>query len=66
MSSSDKFSKYTVPQLKQYLQERGVTVSGYRRPLLLELANAVDRVQLLLLIPTSRMSSVHSILSAIN
>jgi hypothetical protein len=46
MSSSDKFCKYTVPQLKQYLEERGVTVSGYRRPLLLELANAVDRVQL--------------------
>ena len=46
MSSGDKFCKYTVPLLKKYLQERGVTVSGYRRPLLVELANAVDRVQL--------------------
>ena len=46
MTFNEKFVKYTVPQLKKYLQERGVTVSGYRRPLLVELANAVDRVQL--------------------
>jgi len=32
--------------LKQYLQERGATVSGYWQPLLVELANAVGRVQL--------------------
>ena len=46
MTFNEKFVKYTVPQLKKYLQERGVTdVSGYRRPILVELANAVDRVQ---------------------
>lgn len=44
--SSDKFSKYTVAQLKRYLQDRGVTVSGFRRQLLLEVASAVDRCQL--------------------
>ena len=46
MDSNGKFSKYTVPKLKEYLQERGVTVTGYRRALLVELANAVDRIQL--------------------
>ena len=44
--SANKFDEFTVPQLKHYLQDRGVTVSGYRRALLLELANAVDRCQL--------------------
>ena len=42
----DKFNKYNVTQLKHYLQERGVTVSGYRKSLLVELAVAVDRCQL--------------------
>ena len=42
MSSDDKFIQYTALLLK----ERGVTVSGYRRPLLVEQAKAVDRVQL--------------------
>jgi hypothetical protein len=49
MTFNEKFVNYTVPHLKQYLQERSVTVAGYRRPLLVELANAgeaVDRVQL--------------------
>jgi hypothetical protein len=33
-------------KLKQYLQERGVTVSGYCRPLIVELPNAVDSLQM--------------------
>jgi len=42
----DKFDKYTVLQQKQYLQDRGVTVYGYQKPLLVATANAVDLRQL--------------------
>ena len=42
IDANDKFSKYTVPTLKEYLQERGVTVTGYRRALVVEFANAFD------------------------
>jgi len=40
------FNKSTVSELKQYLQKRGVTVSGYRRQLLVELASAVFKCKL--------------------
>ena len=46
MDANDKFSKYTVPKQKEYLQERGVTVTGYRRALVVEFDNAFDRIQL--------------------
>ena len=39
---TDRFSRSTVPELKRYLQQRGVTMSGYRK----ELDVAVHRCQL--------------------
>lgn len=36
----------TMVELKQYLKERGVTVSGYLKPALVEIANAVEKMML--------------------
>ena len=36
----------TVAELKKYLQMRGVTVNGYLKPTLLEIAQAVEKMML--------------------
>ncbi len=36
----------TVAELKEYLQMRGVTVNGYLKPALLEIAQAVEKMML--------------------
>ena len=33
-------------ELKQYLKERGVAISGYLKPTLVEIANAVEKMML--------------------
>ena len=39
-------SSMTVAELKKYLQMRGVTVNGYLKPALLEIAQAVEKMML--------------------
>ena len=39
-------SSMTVPELKKYLQMRGVTVNGYLKPGLLGIAQAVEKMML--------------------
>ena len=40
------FNAMNVAELKKYLQERGVSVSGYLKTLLVEIASAVERMVL--------------------
>ena len=40
------FNAMNVAELKKYLQERGVSVSGYLKTLLVEIASAVQRMVL--------------------
>ena len=37
-----KLKDMTMLELKEYLQARGVTVTGYLKPALVEIANAVE------------------------
>ena len=50
MSSKDsgpkKFKDMSVIQLKEYLQDRGVSVSGYLKPAFVEIATAVNKMML--------------------
>jgi hypothetical protein len=39
-------SNPTVTELKQYLQMRGVTVNGYLKPNLIDIAQAVEKMML--------------------
>ena len=41
-----KFKDMTMLELKEYLQARGVTVTGYLKPALVEIANAVEKMML--------------------
>ena len=41
---SKTFSSMNVASLKKYLQERGVTVNGYLKPALVEIAFAVEKM----------------------
>ena len=45
---SKTFSSMNVASLKKYLQERGVTVNGYLKPALVEIAFAVEKMMCLL------------------
>ena len=44
--SSEKFRSMNVASLKCYLQERGITVNGYLKPALVEIASAVEKMML--------------------
>ena len=44
--SCEKFRSMNVASLKCYLQERGITVNGYLKPALVEIASAVERMML--------------------
>ena len=43
---SSKFSKMSVAEIKQYLRERGVTVNGYLKPALVNIASAVEKMMI--------------------
>ena len=45
-SSPKDFKNMSVIQLKEYLQNRGVSVSGYLKPALVEIATAVNKMML--------------------
>ena len=40
------FKSMNVGAIKKYLQERGVTVNGYLKPALVEIASAVEKMVL--------------------
>ena len=42
--NNSDFNAMNVAGLKKYLQERGVSVTGYLKTLLVEIASAVDRM----------------------
>ena len=42
--NSSDFKAMNVAELKKYLQDRGVSVSGYLKPSLVEIASAVERM----------------------
>ena len=44
--NSSDFKAMNVAELKKYLQDRGVSVSGYLKPSLVEIASAVERMVL--------------------
>ena len=44
--NSSDFKAMNVPELKKYLQDRGISVSGYLKPSLVEIASAVKRMVL--------------------
>ena len=41
--STSDFKAMNVAELKKYLQDRGVSVSGYLKPSLVDIASAVER-----------------------
>ena len=45
-SRKEKFKQMNLANLKQYLQERGVTVNGYLKGALVEIACAVEKMML--------------------
>ena len=45
-SKIETLSSMTVAELKKYLETRGVTVNGYLKPALLEIAQAVEKMML--------------------
>ena len=44
--NSSDFKAMNVAELKKYLRDRGVSVSGYLKPSLVEIASAVERMVL--------------------
>ena len=44
--NSSDFKAMNVAELKKYLQDRGISVSGYLKPSLVEIASAVKRMVL--------------------
>ena len=45
-SAKEKFNLMNASAIKKYLQERGVTVNGYLKPTLVEIASAVEKMML--------------------
>ena len=45
-STEKKFKAITMPKLKEFLQDRGITVSSYLKPGLLAIACAVEEMNL--------------------
>ena len=45
-SNKEKFQSMNVTAIKKYLQERGVSVNGYLKPALVEIASAVEKMML--------------------
>ena len=45
-TQNKKIKDMTMLELKEYLQARGVTVTGYLKPALVEIANAVQKMML--------------------
>ena len=43
---NNRFDHFGLPELQKYLRERGVTVTGYNKAVLKEIAIAVDKLQL--------------------
>ena len=43
---ADEFKGYIVPKLKQYLQAKGISVTGYKKANLLELAQCASKLNL--------------------
>ena len=46
LKNTSDFKAMNVAELKNYLQDRGVSVSGYLKPSLVEIASAVERMVL--------------------
>ena len=45
-TQNKKIKDMTMLELKEYLQARGITVTGYLKPALVEIANAVQKMML--------------------
>lgn len=43
---STEFKNMTVTQIKNFLIERGVSVNGYHKPLLTEIASSIQKIGL--------------------
>ncbi|KAK6171806.1 hypothetical protein SNE40_018233 [Patella caerulea] len=43
---SHRFVNFNLPELQTYLRKRGITVSGYNKPALIDIAVAADKLQL--------------------
>jgi hypothetical protein len=53
MSREEKFKAMNLPELKAYLQNRGITVNSYLKPGLVAIACAVEEMSLPLLFQVS-------------